>query len=673
MIPLMEKAGDKPFHATADKDNGQWKREGLDLTKAWGFKSGVGLKDHFKQQARYKGVGPLRTMNSDKLKSHWPKFKDRDTTKWSEVYTKDTNGRRRIDRTKMRQYLGEQVQSLKLSSKDFIKLEIEHYGTLGPEALERWNENAHTERAGEVEIMGAEVGDIELSAEAAAMRYFSGGSLEGSLAPLKGNVFIKAEGSAEVAFAEGRASADFYFPAKEGLLLTFYDLAQIDAIMNGESPGEPYSLGPVRFAAAAELSGVLGVSVAGEVSIGVEMVDIETKDVDGKTKPGKMPHIKGSRRKVKRKNRANVTGKGADWTNKAGLDAEVNFFAGARGGLALRGAVQWRNPHSEAKKFEDFAAVAPKLEGMAGIAGEAKLAVEYIDGIFRITAHAGLCFGVGASGEVSLAVGVKQIVSFVFWAYYTLACAGFKSLEFVAKDAFAAWRNVIYLVVCDGQAVERYFAKSARDLDRFLFECENRFTKAEGNIALGKSILAKPESVRYSPPETKGMLLYQLTRFSIANWLKDGTGAHLGDEYLPTQRKAALTVLRQARTKADMDNIIQHIGPMGEKGDFQANLDLLKRFFAAEGPRGLDVPFSRTPYQQEFQDMRRGLGDKDFLAMEGDFGAWYEQTHATLAEEVRRGYPALDNSTLEYAMQMDMARDHPLFASTGRGFYADLT
>lgn len=672
MIPLMEKKVVKPYQTKEIKEHGDWKLDGLDIKRKWGFKSGAGLRDKVKQEARYKGVGPLKIMNSDQLKSRWPKIKDKKDMKWSEVYKANKDGRRQIDRKKMRQYLGEQVQGLKLKSDDFIKLEIENCGTLGPEALERWNENAHAEGSGEIEVMGTKIGDIDLSAEAAAMRYFSGGSVSGEIAPLKGNVFIKAEGSAEIAFAEAKASADFYFPSKEGLLLTFYDLRQLHEIVNGQPPGEPYSLGAVRFAAAAELSGVLGVSVAGELSIGVEMVDIETKDVDGKTKSGKVPHIKGSRRKAKRKRKADVTGRGADWANKAGLDAEVNFFAGARGGLELRGAVQWRNPYSETKEFEDFASVAPKLEGMAGIAGEAKLAIEFIDGVFRISAHAGLCFGVGASGEVSLAVGVKQIGSFMYWMFYTLGHAGFRSVEFVAKQAFEAWKNVIYLVVCEEWSIERCFNVPEQMLDDLVNGLDHKFAKADANIALGHSILAKPESVRFSPPETKGMLLYQLTRFSFANWLKDGVGAHLGDDYLPTQRKAALMVLRQAQSKGDMDNIIQHIRPRGEKGDHQANMDLLKRFFAAEGPRGLDIPFSRTEYQNEFQDMRRSLGDKDFLAMQGDFGAWYEATYAELPVEMRRGYPALDNSTAQFAMQRDMRGDHPLFASNEHGFYGDI-
>jgi hypothetical protein len=44
MIPLMDKDGDKPYALSAAKGNGEWKRKATDLTRAWGFKSGVGLR-----------------------------------------------------------------------------------------------------------------------------------------------------------------------------------------------------------------------------------------------------------------------------------------------------------------------------------------------------------------------------------------------------------------------------------------------------------------------------------------------------------------------------------------------------------------------------------------------------------------------------------------------------
>jgi hypothetical protein len=671
LIPVVRREQKTPYKTETKSDD--WKKEGLDIKKAWSFKSGAGLRNRMMKKDRYWKPGGILNMNSGQIRKAWPKFKDEKSMKWAEVYKADKSGKRQIDRKKMREYLGEQVKkAASVKSKDFFKLEIENVGILGPEALEKWNANSLIEKEGELKAAGVKLGDIDFSAEAAAMRYFSGAGLSGEIAPLKGNVNIKAEGSAEIAFAEGKAGAKFYFPSNEGLLLTFYDLEQVSKLSKGQSPGNPYDLGAVRLMALAELSGVIGVSLAGEVSIGMEMKDVEVKDKNGKTIPAKVPQIKGSNKKVKRRNKADVNGKGAEWKQTAGLDAQVNFFAGARGGVELKGAIEWRNPHNAEKKFEPFASVAPKFDGMAGIAGEAKVSVEYIDGIFRISVHAGLCFGIGASGEVTLAVGLKQLASFSYWMFYTLGHAEFRTLKFIAEEPFEAWQAITYLVVCEGENIEKYFSKGIAVLRKTVNSWETKFTKADANIKLGQGIIDHPERVRFSPPEAKGMLIYQLTRFSVANWLEDGEGFGLGDDYLPTQRAAVIKILDQAQTKDDLKNIIQHIGPAGEKGNEQANAELLKRFFAAEGPHGLDIPFSRTRYQEQYQSIMRRLVDKDYVAMNGDFETWYDDKMASLQDSMVRGYPALDNSTLAYALQKDMGRDHPLFSSGDRGFYSEL-
>lgn len=687
LIPLKDKVGDKVRNAEVAKeakeakDKNQWKVEGLSLKKSWGF-SGPGMKAHFKQEDRYRGLGPLRVMSSDKLKQSWPKFKDAKAIKWAEVYKKDASGQRKINTPKLKSYLGEQVQGLKLKSSDFIKLEVGTTGTLGPEGLAKWNENAHASVEGAVVWGDTKLGDIDLSAEAAAMRYYSGGSLSAELAPLKGNLKFKAEGSAEVAFAEGKVGASLYLPSKEGVLLYYLDLEQLTAAAQGNAmPRERYDLGAIRLMVSAELKGVIGVSVAGEVSLGVEMKDIETKDVDGKTKSGKMPRLTGSRTKAKRAKAVDVTGQGDEWKNTAGLAAEVNFFAGAKGGLELKGAVQWRNPHSAKKEFELFASVAPELQGMAGIAGEAKLAVEYVDGVFRITAHAGLCIGLGAEGTLTFAVGAKQLASFLYWMYYNLLHATFKSLEFIGEEAFAALTRLGYLIVCEERAIEKYFAQQLEDLSGLVDDWERKFARADECLKLANRVLANETAVRFSTPESKGMLIYQLTRFSAANWVGDGAG--LFDSYLPTQRRAVLAVLRQTQTKSDIENVIQHVGPTGARTKFDAKLAELKQFFAAEGPRGMDVPGTRTSYQDQFQGLMRdrGFGQNfvasatpaaavDAVAMGGDFDAWYGQVHASLKDDATRGDVAVANSDFAYALQKTADRDHPLFASTGRGFYS---
>lgn len=682
LVPLMEKEGDKPANFDRGKEDGQWKRDGTDLKKSWSFKSAAGIRDKITQQERYMGLGPLRVVSSDKLKASWPKFKDDKSMKWAEVYKEGKDGKRKIDRTKMRQYLGEQVQGLKLKSKDFFKLEISNTGTLGPEALANWNANATFSQEGKLVFGDTQLGDIDLSADAAAMRYFTGGSLSGEITPLKGNVNIKAEGSAEIAFAEGKAGASLFLPSKEGVMLYLLDIEQIGAIANGKSmPGKPYDMGAIRLVAAAELKGVIGVSLAGEVSLGVAMKDIDTTDLDGKKKPAKEARLSGKRNKAKRTRKIDVSGQADGWKNTAGVAAEVSLFAGAKGGLELKGSLQWRNPHNAKKEFEAMASIAPELQGQAGIGASAKLMIDYVDGVFRVTAHAGICFGVGAEGTVSFAVNVKQIASFLYWLYYNLLNVGFRNLVIVSKRGFEAFQYLTYLMVCQGKKIEQYFLNTTDDLIQLFVDMEKDYRKARASYDLGQRILANPNQTRFSPPESKGILIYQLTRHGKESFMVE---PGLGSGYLRTQKGAVLAILRQTQLKADIENVIQHIGADGSKGSFSTNLNMLNKFFALEGPGGMDFP-GTTTQEDQFQEYmnkagftgqqlsaaRQSLGGEiDQIAMNGDFGGWYEQVTGTLKEDPTRGYVAVANNSMEYALQRDMDKDHPLFASAEGGFYS---
>lgn len=685
MVPLMEKEGDKPYAVAPGKDNGQWKKKGMDLSAAWNVRSAIGIRDKFTQEARYKGMGPLRYMSSDKLKSSWPQFKDAKPggTKWSDIYKADANGKRKLDKQKLRTYLGEQVQQAKLKSTDFVKLEVEYVATLGPEALAKWNDNCQAHAEGKAVWGDTQLADIDLSAQAAAMRFLSGGSLSGEIAPLQGSLNLKAEGSVEVAFAEGKAAGSLYLPSKEGVMLYVLDLVQLlDGSTGKAVDTNRYDLGAIRLACSAELKGVVGVSLAGEVSIGVEMKDIETKDVDGQTKPGRMPRLKGSSKKAKRRPAVDVTGQADDWKNTAGVAANINFFAGAKGGVGIKGAVEWRNPHTKDKKFEPFASVAPELQGMAGLAGEAKLNIEYVDGVFRITAHAGICLGLGAEGTVTLAVGAKQLASFAYWTYYNLLNAEFRSLMFISREAFEAVKYLGYLMVAEGNTVASYFGRrlvgGVDSLQDVVKQLDAKFHHEAETLKLAQRVISSPDGVRFTTPESKGMLIYQLTRFGSVSWALDGGG--FGSDYLPTQRKAVLVVLRQAHVVNDLKNVIQHIDREGKKIGLDRNLAELQRFFAAEGPGGLNIPGTRTPYSDEFQGMVRksidpnfvamgNTGQVDAIAMNGDFAGWYDKVLPSLMTEPVRGQPAIASSDPGYALLRDVSRDHPLFASTEGGFY----
>ena len=195
-------------------------------------------------------------------------------------------------------------------------------------------------------------------------------------------------------------------------------------------------------------------------------------------------------------------------------------------------------------------------------------------------------------------------------------------------------------------------------------------------------MLSNLDRIRFTTPESKGMLIYLLTRFGAVSWALDGGG--LGNAYLPTQRKAVLAVLRQATIANDLKNVIEHIHKEGSRVSLENNLNELRNFFAAEGPGGLNVPGTRTDYQDEFQKMVRKTidphfiamgpaGQVDQLAMNGDFQAWYDAVLPSLMDEPMRGQVALASSDPGYALLRDgPQQDHPLFASSAGGYYSDM-
>ena len=74
------------------------------------------------------------------------------------------------------------------------------------------------------------------------------------------------------------------------------------------------------------------------------------------------------------------------------------MFVGARLGGSIAGALQWRNPETPDKKFEDFARLVASGAVMAGAGASAKFSVDFVGTQFRIEISAGFCWGLGAKG-----------------------------------------------------------------------------------------------------------------------------------------------------------------------------------------------------------------------------------------------------------------------------------
>lgn len=580
-------------------------------------------------------MGSLVYVASDKIESHWAKIKDPKNMKWTEVVAKDANGKRKIDNAKLKEYATESIKKVKLQSKDFIKLEVNVDGSLGAWAT-AWNHDTANQFSKKGKLAAGPItGDIELNAGAQFMRYMYGGSLNASFQPFKGDVSFRAEGQAEIALAEAKAGAVIYFPCKDGWMWTLPA-----SLADKGAKQKDIDLGAVRLMASLELKGVVGASIAAEVSLGIEV------------KEGQLPLAKGKRTPKRGKRRAkNVQVFGPEEKLVvAGVDAGLNAFAGAKADAEVKGAIQWRNPEDQKKNFEAFAEVAPTVGGLAGIGAGGKLTIQYTSGIFKVHADASICIGLGAEGKIGFEVNIKLLAKFIKWFFYQLYHANFQRLGYIEESAFTAARDLLFIAINSGELVEKQFGLLEQEIDNAIDAINNELAKAEARQKLARQILRDPDALRYAPPETKGMLIYQLSRYSGVDWKKSGFG--IGDNFLLDQKEAIKRILLWSHTRSDCNNVIQHMTVRGMKGSYATNLAHLRRFLSSEAPRDLDLPGI---------DTRHGK----------DFDAWFNGLTASLKIDPTRGHPVARSDGIVYALQRDGTGDHPMFASTGdQAFYA---
>ncbi|GGC17288.1 hypothetical protein [Pseudoduganella buxea] len=632
LIPLPSIGSGKMENKAGEMKEGKYTKE---IKASWGTGTkSVPSKDWIRPRK-----GSLVYVDSEKLKSNWPKFKDPDNLKWADVVQKDASGKCSINGMKALRYVKQTMGKANFQLKDFVKLDVDVEGSIGSWAT-AWNADTSNTASGKVKITAGPVtGDVELDAGAQFMRYLYGGSLNLTFEPTKADVAFRAEGHAELAIAEAKATATVHFPAKEGWMWTLpAPLADIGVA------AKDIDLGAVRLTATLELKGAVGASVAAEISLGVE------------NRIGQTPVIVGKKTRKRRRRRAKKVSVVEDMGPEkkmrvAGVEGTLDAFAGLKADAEIKGAIEWRNPENQKKEFEAFAVIAPALGAMAGIGGTAKLLVQYADGIFRVHADAALCIGLGAEGKLSFEVSAKLLVSFVKWFFYQLYNANFKRLDFLEESAFTAMKYLYFLAIVQGNNILNNFGMVESELALKIRQVKSKFSDAKARHQLAQRILADPEALRYAPPETKGMLIHDLCSNNNVDWMQSGFG--IGNSYLIEQKSAIKKILMQwSHTRTECENTIQHISADGAKGSYLANLARLKRFLNQELPGNIDLPGVNTQHGE-------------------DFDVWYEKLSASLKDGPTRGFHIVPSNSLQYAMERNKDFDHPLFASAGEGaFYA---
>lgn len=572
-------------------------------------------------------------VRSDKIKPNWPKVKNLDKTKWSDV-VRDEKGKRRFDKRKMARYAYEQADKAGVTWLKKIlhvdELDFESSTTLG-QWCEQWN-------VGSLSLADTQIADVDVSANAQLMRFAYGASLNLDFSISGKHVSMHAQGHAEVDLAKAEAALKLYFPRKQGWL--WHHIA---------ADGTDYEFFAVMFEAELRVSGLVGASIAAELSLEVAPKEVTHRSIPWvKGKPGP----KG--RKARRQNRAALK-KGQE-VNVFETEAGAGVFVGAKAEATLTGSLNWRDPETEDKAFKPIATIQPMAGGEAGLGAELRFSISYVNGMFRCTAHAGLCIGIGAEGTITFTVGVNEIASFVACIGTKIIYGKFKNLKIFSDDSFGVFSKIIVMSILDGLRLPAFVGKNYVELGRMW----DRIYLSSGPEDFQRLVSFDASLLNRVSPEVSAMIASRIMDMSVQPRI-----ASASPDTLLQAKIAVLSLLENVVSRPHLDNVIQHIDPDGQKMNFGVVMDKLDAFFK------LRAGVSYQAMDERSNRLSDPTADLRSLAMAGDFRGWYDEFSGTLADDVPRGHIIHPATSVAYEIQKNM-RNHPLYTSSGWGaYYAD--
>lgn len=384
---------------------------------------------------------------------------------------------------------------------------------------------------------------VELKPEVQLLRYFAGAGVSADWDPRKKNLAVRADARAEFALAEGKIKAGGYWPSRGGHMIKLV----------GPKSGTTYEAGLIRCGFELELFGMAGASACGQLGL-----EVDYSGVGGKKKAA----LRG--RPTKKPLSSKGLTLGRQVRDGAELSAAGDLFAGVRVNGSVKGGIHWNDP--EEKEFSELATIGPggQLQAGAGISGQFK--IDYNNGKFRFLAAGAVCWGVGAGGKLEFEVDIKQTANFVRYLAYMLFAVGYEFVEIFTEQAFEAWTNFSLWAIQEGKQVADAVEEFGDRFERALELLGAQFEKEAARVALMNRVLANPQALEYAPPETKGMILYQLTRHGTLTKAIPQNYDWSSPDTLGRRKRAVLTVLsKKTRAKAEFRNVLQHMTVDGRK------------------------------------------------------------------------------------------------------------
>ncbi|MFT3858954.1 MAG: hypothetical protein QM742_16130 [Aquabacterium sp.] len=491
----------------------------------------------------------------------------------------------------------------------------------------------------------------EVDAQAQWLRLVAGGGASSEFDWKAKKAQIQGNLQAKLVLCEGKTVARYAFPSLKGWMMKFGDeeLGAIRAVVSCEL----YGFAGAKFVAA----GAAGVSWQGlkQVVVGIKKdanAPLLSKQVDAKRK---LPVFDPMSPYEKLPEDLN------------GVKAEVDAFAGVEGGITPGGQLQWLPPTE--KEFVSFAEVSASLGGTAGVGFNGKVFVYLAKGKFRVRLAAGLCFGVGAKGALEFTVNAEKLFQFVKWVHYQLLNAGVRKLIYITKEAFLALSQLLLLLIQEGVALldgkspeQARQTEVYRRIDAACATIETGFRtwletmeQAAVRAQLVNNINRKPPWLVHATPETRGMLLYQITRHGMPSHLRDAPGLAWSEvHFLPSHKEAVNHIMATVQTAREWMNVMEHMSMDGEKAPSPGK---------SEGDviRFLNNGLSLA------EDLPSLMLDVNQRKEVKDTGNAHLNAYLNMRNKVRHDFPKgyqvvrLDTPHLDIVLPAD-GREHPAFA-----------
>ena len=396
---------------------------------------------------------------------------------------------------------------------------------------------------------------FDSSTDAQWLRAIGGAGASGSMNwnPAKGDVGVKVQvtAQAKLVLVEAGYKSNLCVPSRSGVSLKYHDIYL--GALRGIVFGEVSAFYGARAAIGFGLN--LGYNALGEPELSGDGVIYPKQSVaQNYDSKNKRPTFV-----VEKEDSKSGSQQGLNADTKIGVEA----FSGIEGGLKIGAGLEWLSP--ESKKFENIASVAPKMAAQAGVSGAYNFEIKLVRGEFRIKVKASLCLGFGAKGELELAVGANKLVEFNRCLAYQLRQNGTKILPYIAKDAFEYWGMLQVYAVIKGISIAYASVREIRSVIKSIY---NEFSEAKELKSLAQNININPEALLYATPETRGILLYTLTKdvwFSKSIDRLEYDFSKMEIHHLPERKHAVLNVFKSIMTKSAWDNTLQHMTESGTK------------------------------------------------------------------------------------------------------------